>query len=268
MAEEQKYPVGGVPEQKLRDWLEGQGYPLELRTAQAFKRVGGDVSLGRYYEDKGDGPEPVPREIDVIVNFTIPAVRRGREAMAVTFVIECKSPSVPWMALTNPLPGPFPWGLVSERVHARRWTEQVRSAGLTGLAAGHIRDLAGDRVGYTLFAALTDKNRELPYRALQSAAKAAAWLAEEDERTGNPNPRPHVYFPVVVTGHELWTCHLDNDREDVTLARVETLLATRMILPGRDPSQPIMFDVVPATGLDRYAAHCAAFAEILAEFTQ
>src|SRR5690606_12036804 len=140
---------------------------------------------------------------------------------------------------------------------APRWTEHVRSAGLTGHAASHIRDLAGDRVGYTLFAALTEKNRDLPYRALQSASKAATWLAGEDERINHPSPRPHVFFPVVVTGHELWTCHLDHDQHDVTLTRVETLLATRMILPARAPSQAIMFDVVPGAGLDRYAAHCA-----------
>lgn len=257
---------GGVPEKQVREWLSEHGYPLELRVAQAFKRAGAHVLPTRYFEeDDADGV--VVREIDVVASFDLPSIRRMRRPIAVTYVIECKSPEYPWVALNDPLPGPFPWGLVTERVYHPSWADRVRSAAHTALIPVHIRDLAGDRVGYSLFVAKPDgKNRNLPYGALQSAAKAAQWFAEEGFRWEPAWPR--LFIPAVVVGNDLWTCHLRDDEDDLRLDRVETMMSMRMVLPPRSPREPIMFDVVPASGLDRYVAHCAQFAEVLAEHTE
>ena len=49
--------------QKIRNWLDTQGYPLEMKVARCFQKAGFRVSSSEYYLDPD---ERKPREIDVI----------------------------------------------------------------------------------------------------------------------------------------------------------------------------------------------------------
>ncbi|MGA3117871.1 MAG: hypothetical protein ABSF90_25990 [Syntrophobacteraceae bacterium] len=50
---------------KIREWPDKQGYPLEMTVARAFQEAGFYVSSSEYYLD---ADEKKPREIDVIAS--------------------------------------------------------------------------------------------------------------------------------------------------------------------------------------------------------
>lgn len=79
----------------VQEWLEAQGYPLEMRTAAAFRLAGFRAVQGVYYQD----PETDAwREIDVVAD--IPEVYRSAR---IVFVAECKSSrDKPWLLFTSP----------------------------------------------------------------------------------------------------------------------------------------------------------------------
>jgi len=54
---------------RVTEWLSGQGYPLEMKVASAFRKEGFSVSQGTYYADPESGNN---REIDVVTTRTDP----------------------------------------------------------------------------------------------------------------------------------------------------------------------------------------------------
>ena len=87
--------MAGLKE-KLRNWLESQGYPLEMRVARSFRRHNFRVFKSDYYKDPDSG---VMRETDVRPSLQdeIHGVL-GR----IGFVIECKqSKDKPWVLFTG-----------------------------------------------------------------------------------------------------------------------------------------------------------------------
>src|SRR5271166_1922951 len=76
---------------RVRDWLLGEGYPLEFRAAREFRKRGFSVRQGVYAKSENESP----REVDVIAYGTVP------ERIRVDHVIECKWPQdKPWVVLT------------------------------------------------------------------------------------------------------------------------------------------------------------------------
>jgi hypothetical protein len=63
--DEQASSSGSV-EQRVSEWLTEQGYPLELRVAQAFTGAGAEVKQAEYFKDSETGKF---REIDVVATF-------------------------------------------------------------------------------------------------------------------------------------------------------------------------------------------------------
>src|SRR5262245_42801945 len=83
-------------EEKIRDWLNKGGFPLEMRIADAFSKNHFRVIQSEYYTDVNTG---APREIDVYASI--------QENVEDTFarlaaVIECKSDTTkPWVVFTS-----------------------------------------------------------------------------------------------------------------------------------------------------------------------
>src|SRR6476469_3471123 len=68
----------------VRTWLDKQGFPLEMRTASAFRAAGFDVRQSSYYVDAETGKA---REIDVIAYDPDPLMLG---LTRIVFVLECK----------------------------------------------------------------------------------------------------------------------------------------------------------------------------------
>ncbi len=79
---------------KVQEWLEKQGYPLEMTVASKLARVDLDVTQSSYYDDPETGD---PREIDVVAEFALPSDTRSI-IFRLLFPIECKKSSSPWVA--------------------------------------------------------------------------------------------------------------------------------------------------------------------------
>jgi hypothetical protein len=100
---------------KVRGWLESQGFPLEMRAAAAFRQVGFEVRQSSYYID----PETSKgREIDVLASD--PDILG---VVQIHLVIECKSHKKPWVLLASDdtLAGynrKFSFGVLTERAIA------------------------------------------------------------------------------------------------------------------------------------------------------
>ena len=79
---------------KVREWLEKQGYSLEMRAASAFRKAGLEVRQSSYYID----PETAkPREMDVEAIST-----SFLGYVDIRFFVECKSGDKPWVLLCSP----------------------------------------------------------------------------------------------------------------------------------------------------------------------
>jgi len=110
---------------KIVNWLESQGYPLEMIVALAFEKAGISVSSSEYYEDPGSGE---PREIDVS------ASRRyliGKHNLFDTSCqIECKlSRDKPWIVFTSEERGiirPSYSSVVCSKRYLEFWAEQSK----------------------------------------------------------------------------------------------------------------------------------------------
>jgi hypothetical protein len=75
--------------ENVRQWLEGEGFPLEMRVAAAFRKTGFDVRQSSLYADPESGKN---REIDVIA-----ADPDYIGIVEIHFVVECKSSKKPWV---------------------------------------------------------------------------------------------------------------------------------------------------------------------------
>ena len=85
----------------LRDqvlkWLGGEGYPLEFRTANTFRKNHFAVSQGMFVTDIESGK---PREVDVIAHET---TYRADQHLRIEYVVECKySKDSPWVVFSSP----------------------------------------------------------------------------------------------------------------------------------------------------------------------
>jgi hypothetical protein len=74
-------------ENRIREWLTKEGYPLEMRCAKIFEDLGFSISLGQYYRDPETGKS---RELDVVA-----AIRSPKEVnefeVVLKFLVQCKS---------------------------------------------------------------------------------------------------------------------------------------------------------------------------------
>lgn len=82
---------------KVADWVMGEGYSLEYRSASILRECGFEVRQGEYVRPSSDTN---PREIDVTANITS---KDRRSVIRITHIVECKySRDKPWVILTAP----------------------------------------------------------------------------------------------------------------------------------------------------------------------
>jgi hypothetical protein len=107
---------------EVRQWLDDQGFALEMRAAAAFREAGFEVRQSRHFMDAETGKA---REIDVLA--TDPDIMG---IVAIHFAIECKSTKKPWVLLASEdvLSGCnrlFAFGVLTEKT-IRAFAEHIR----------------------------------------------------------------------------------------------------------------------------------------------
>ena len=188
-------------ESKVKNWLESTGFPLEMKVAAEFRSVGFDVRQSASYADQQTDKA---REIDVLATDPdeLGIVR-------ISFVIECKASSKPWVILCsesalenyNRL---LAFGLTSPA---------ARESLAEGIPRAHSRVsrfvLIENRAGYGMREALGSKENDPAYAAANSVLKACHSLTRQD----NPNQTDRLCFsfPVIVVDSPLFECTLTSE---------------------------------------------------------
>lgn len=190
---------------RIRDWLDKQGFPLEMRVGRAFQNAHARVVQSEYYPDRVTGEW---REVDVVADWsseTDPTV-----TVRATFVVECKSSrDKPWLLFTA----------------KNRMSEVARIAQRAGNRFGDLLldSIAGDRhvqalrlfelprsPAYGMRQAFGD--RDVCHAAISSVAAATAAFAAEPDYQDWPSGRWNfcqIFLPVVVTDARLFSAQLD-----------------------------------------------------------
>lgn len=185
--------------EEIQNWLEKQGYSLEMRTSAAFREAGFEVRQSSYCLD----PETNEgREINMIA---IDPDILG--AIKIQFVIECKATQKPWVLLSSldTVMGYnryFAYGILSEKAldaYIERGTELIDS--LPWLEKEGL-------IGYSLREAFSD-GKDIAQSVGKSIANACEFIVRP------PNEKyiaPYIIvFPIIVVNTPLFECSLQND---------------------------------------------------------
>lgn len=193
---------------RVEEWLEKQGYPLEMHTAAAFKRAGFQVTIADFYEDVEEGKS---REIDVTAaRFS----SLDRDVfLQVCIRVECKRSDKPWVLFA------------SEAQPERHAIFNVFASevGRWFLIKAHQKPVFRKRLFQLpllypkgMCYGLTQAFRESrdAYKAIMSAAKASIARTIEFDNLPASEDAPRmcgVVFPLVVLDAPLFTCVLDTN---------------------------------------------------------
>jgi hypothetical protein len=191
---------------RAREWVETQGYPLEMLVARAFTGGGFEIRQTEIYRD---GATEKAREIDLIAQYP-----DYRGVCRIVVTVECKSSSKPWILFSTEsgLAGTsvyWSYSLMSETAREAL----VEAAPFAGGPTNSIFDqferlkwLRKKSVAYAVRQAFSDA--DTAYTALTSTMKAASYLVRSVRETGFPQIR--FAFPVVVIDSPLFLCRLNS----------------------------------------------------------
>lgn len=240
-------------EAKVREWLEKEGFPLEMRAARAFRQAGFEIRQSDLFTDPEDQKS---REIDVVAT-----IRSEIGFTEVDYFIECKSSKHPWVVLCadDVLSG-------FNRIHAfsllstkarERFTEEFVELSLC------IKWLdKPNRCGYGLRKTFSDA--DAGYGASMSVVKACNARLYKNGPQSSPTSFTFT-FPVIVVDTPIFECSLAPNG-DIELCQVErsSLLFTATI-PNHVAT---CITVVHIDALGSYAQECFANTSCLLQATQ
>ncbi|WP_435205476.1 hypothetical protein [Micromonospora sp. bgisy143] len=237
---------------QLHKWLTSQGYPLELRTAQAFREIG-HVRQSDYYYDSESASH---REIDVVVSMRSDTKSRT-EWLDILLRIEAKSGAdKPWVLFCGErTPSLHPVAQVVQRFAspaARRWVSfAAHSHAVRALPLLTIEE----HPGHSLIKANFSSNQggsDVAYKAINSAVKAAHWETTREDIYPGLNKISVIAFPVIAIDAPLFKCDID-ETGALRLWRVDmgTLIWHNNVVPSAPPHTIV--HVVTEAGIPEYA---------------
>ena len=239
--------MSGNLSQRLREWLEKSGYPLEMETASALRGAGFDITPSYIYTDQETGKG---REIDVL------ATTHDRIGLLhVAFLIECKSSSHPWIIFKSkdsessysPLSA---LGLYSDTARA------AASRLVTSSNAIRWFTYRSDRCGYGLRQAFGGEN-DSAFAASVSVIKATSAILSLPRLA---SPRIVFAFPIIVVDAPIFECTL-SDKKELDLSQVEQSSFT---FSQHTPNQtPCVIRVVHKAALNHFASFAREFSDSL-----
>ena len=192
---------------KVLEWVNKTGFPLEMETAAAFRSAGFEIRQSYTYPDPQSDKG---REIDVLA--VDPDIRGVIE---ISIVLECKASSKPWVILT------------SEDALAnynRLFAFAVTSEAARRVLANKLPDFGrlepyikkSSQGGYGFRQVFSNEN-DAAYTAAIGVMKACAGISRE--KYESKMPRLSFAFPVIVVDSPLFECSLAHNG-NVTIKKV------------------------------------------------
>ncbi|HJQ26884.1 MAG TPA: hypothetical protein VKA60_23420 [Blastocatellia bacterium] len=193
--------------ENIREWIEKQGYPLEMFAAQILSNLGFDVSQSAYYTDTETGKH---REIDVIASVTETI---NSKYLKFSLVLECKfSREKPWLLFASEKNKISFNDLMRNRAANRPGiTVSSKLAGFPELEEYGLLARSA-RPAYSATQAFTS-GKDVTYEACLAAATAAVALVKESNEKQSLSYYPELIFPVVLLDGKLFEIYLDQSNE-------------------------------------------------------
>ena len=212
--------------EKVKDWFESEGYPLEFRVAQAFEEQGFVSHQGHYVMDESDEQA---REIDVVADADVDL--KGGAFIRVSHVIECKwSRDKPWVIFTNRQSRLSESACIAQTVGSMLGEAVMFClAGESSLYALEMfrRPERGGFSGRRAFEKHDQEKYDQFYRAVQGVTSAAV---AEARRYDRPKPREFelplatvIVFPMIVVDTNLFEAYYDPRAGEVRVSEVDRL---------------------------------------------
>jgi len=194
---------------KVFEWLESQGYPLEMLVASKLRENHFRVFQSEYYNDSEHAD--VSREIDILA---YKQVEIKGILFRLTLVIECK------------LSFKKPWILFSSQETRVAKPAQVAQRVASTLGSIFLKSLAQDeeiqclplfslpdRCGYGVTQAFTS-GKDIPFEAITTVSKCALSKASEANAAfKDQGPLAEIIFPVVIVDGKFFDCYLNTKNE-------------------------------------------------------
>jgi hypothetical protein len=208
--------------EKVGDWLQEQGYPLEFRTAAAFQAMGINASQGLYVQQENDGSA---RELDIVASM-----RGGLDKILIEIstVIECKwSRDKPWVVFTAPGTIMAPSACIAQTISSALGGALTYS--LAGNENLHKFEIfaSSERNGFGGRRAFSgEKDQDQFYSTVQSIVSKTIAYAKRFDENREPGQMPKyccLAFPMIVLEGELFEAHFDPAISDVQLCPVESI---------------------------------------------
>lgn len=179
---------------EIRDWLNNQGYPLEMEVAETFKNAGFDISQSDYYPD----PETnILREIDVIARK---GVLVGDDIFTdISYMIECKSTNKkPWIIFTSENTRPYDPVIEPNYYMGTNIAEDLLVALAIDEKLNKLTPCYHEqkRHGYGLVQSFSSRT-DMAYKAVMGAAKSAISIIQKNNKP-KFGRRCTIIFPLVV----------------------------------------------------------------------
>lgn len=194
-------------EDKLRGWLETQGYPLEMRVAQACQESGARVIQSEYYTDANSDQS---REIDVVADWQS---FDANVLVRISLAIECKSSrDKPWILFVSSKGRLNPIARVAQRAASRLGRLALSRIAREASAQGLPIFALPEAPGYSITQAFTSGN-DVCYMAASAVASAAAAIASQIDGFSKGLRRfdnLQIVFPVLVTEARLFAAALES----------------------------------------------------------
>ena len=213
---------------KVLQWINKEGYPLEMKASQILRKIGFEVGQSIFYLDSDTLDT---REIDIVA-YKYYKIQDFWITFA--FVIECKSSvDKPWVAFTSKEERLYPKDFIIHR-NANNKGKQI----LKKLANyNEVHDLSlfklNERTAYGTIRAFSD-GADMTYKAMKSATKATKALVEKGNKS---NDVFRFFFPIILVDSKLFECFLNDDAEQ-EIAEIDNI---KLVLSNSFDSQRANF---------------------------
>ncbi len=192
---------------KIKDWLDRQGYPLEMRVAKELTKAGFESYQSHYYTDPETEKQ---REIDVIGNCRS---SNGTNIVNFQLIIECKNnQDKPWIAFSSLENEISRSSYINQRPACRigaKYLDYISK--IKDLKTAELFNQPST-LAYNVTQAF-ESNSDKVYSALMSLVNAIKYRREKINTDTAFNNLCEIYFPIIVIGGKLFDCFLNENNE-------------------------------------------------------
>lgn len=206
-------------EQKIKEWIGSQGYPVEMLVAKSFREAGFTATQSEYFIDPESGDT---REIDVIA---YKQANIGEILVRVSLCIECKvSNKHPWIMFASKDTKIAKPASIMQRPSTKAGLHFLSKISNNKYAQNTPFFKLEERNGYGLTEAFTT-GKDNAYASCISVAKCARSLIEVAESTNSEQvPACVIAFPIILLQGKLFECHQDSTSLEVQEINNGTLI--------------------------------------------